>query len=326
MRGGRRGATLAAGLLLFVAALAPRQSGAFCRTTTCAATGDCAPRECLQDSSTDRECASACPPARCLATDDNGCLTKGIPLFWTRRCLSFSLEATGSPVLGLGYADLLPVAQQAFGLWPQAACSGGPPAIAVTSLAPLTCDVIEQNRTGPNANGVIFQDQRWDYGTEIIGLTTVSFDGRTGEIIGADMQINTFIYGVEFTPEGLSYTIAHESGHFFGLAHSREAGSLMFFQSSAGITASPALTPDDVAGICAIYPPLPATSSSAPLCDPDPRAGAFEPAGGFAPDCGGDVTAACAIPPGAPGAGAASIGLAAASISVAGRRRRSRPR
>jgi hypothetical protein len=255
--------------------------------------------------------------------DDNGCLTKGIPLFWGQRCLSFSVESTGSPALGLGYADLVPVVEKAFGLWPQAACGGGMPAIAVISLGSLTCDVPEYNGTGPNANGVIFQDESWPYGMEVIGLTKVAFNTKTGEIRGADMQINTLDYAGEFTPEGLSYTIAHESGHFFGLAHSREFGALMSFQSSAATTVPPALSADDVAGICTIYPPSSSAASSGPMCDPDPRAGRFEPVKGFAPDCGGDVTAACAMAPGTSFGDAPSMALVAVAIAVAAGRRRS---
>jgi MYXO-CTERM domain-containing protein len=313
---------MAAGLSCLVAALAAGPVLAFCRTTTCAV-GPCVPRECMRDdASADPLCATACPPARCRATDADGCLSKGLPLFWGQRCLSFSVQSTGSPALGLSYADLVPVAEKAFGLWPQAACGGGTPAIAVASLGALTCDVPENNRTGPNANGVIFEDDSWTHGVEVIGLTTVSFNAKTGEIRDADMQINTFNYAGEFTPEGLAYTIAHESGHFFGLAHSPTFGALMFFQSSAGTTVAPALSPDDVAAICAVYPP----SLGAPMCDPDPLAGAFEPAKGFAPDCGGDVTAACSLSRAAPeGAAAPSIALVAAAIGFAAGRRRRRP-
>lgn len=57
-------------------------------------------------------------------------------------------------------------------------------AIALTTLGTLSCNLPEYNKTGPNANGVIFRDQSWPYGTEIIGLTKVSFNTKTGEIRG----------------------------------------------------------------------------------------------------------------------------------------------
>jgi hypothetical protein len=310
----------AAGLLVvfLLVALWSRPVLAFCRSTTCSLTG-CVPRECLRDdASTDPECAVACPPAQCRAKDDQGCLSKGIPIFWAQGCLSFAVESTGSPALGLGYADLLPVAEKAFALWPAAACQGGTPAIAVTSLGALTCHAIEYNHTGPNANAVIFRDQSWPYGSEVIGLTTVSFNPKTGQIRDADMQINTFDYAGEFTPEGLEYTIAHESGHFLGLDHSPVGDALMYPRASPGTTVAPALTSDDIAGICSVYPP----SSGAPMCDPDPRAGDFEPAQGFAPDCGGDVLAACALAPGAPDDAWSAIALVVGAAATAARRRR----
>ena len=321
---GRWEARGVAALLLLAGALGSGRALGFCRTTTCAVVG-CPPRACLRDNAADDpECDSDCAPARCLAVDTAGCLSKGIPLSWGQRCLSFSVESTGSPRLGLGYADLVPVAQAAFGLWPQALCQGGTPAVAITSLGALTCDHPDYHPTGPNANGVIFQDDSWARGPEVIGFTLVSFNAATGEINGADMEINTFDFGSEFTPAGLSYTIAHESGHFFGLAHTQVPTALMYFQSSAGTLAAPELTADDVAAICAAYPP----SGSALVCDADPRAGAFEPAHGFAPDCGGDVTAACAVPPGAPPAddGAVSLALGVATLAVVTVRSRRRTR
>jgi hypothetical protein len=322
----RRGTMLAAGGLLLVVAMWARAAQGFCRTTTCSLIG-CVPPECLRDDAgSDAECASACPPSRCRATDADGCLAKGIPIFWEQRCLSFSVESIGSPALGLGHVDLVPVVESAFGLWSAAVCEGGSPAITVTNLDTLTCNLPEYNRTGPNANGIIFRDDSWPYGTEVMGLTKVSFNPRTGEMRDADIQINTRDYAVEFTPEGLAYTIAHESGHFLGLDHSPAGEALMYSRSSAGIRMAPALSADDTAAICATYPP----SLGAPMCDPDPRAGDFEPAKGFAPDCGGDVTAACALAPGriddAPTSVALVIIVGATAVAAGRRRRRRHPR
>src|SRR6185436_15724564 len=103
---GRRGPVLAAGVLILVAGFWSRPVQAFCRTTTCSPIpkSNCIPRECLEDDvSTDLECASDCPPPRCRAKDAQGCLSKGIPVYWPQGCLSFSVQSTGSAVLGLGY-------------------------------------------------------------------------------------------------------------------------------------------------------------------------------------------------------------------------------
>src|SRR3954463_1019975 len=111
---GRRGPVRAAGLLILAAALLSRPVQAFCRSTTCSL-GGCVPRECLRDDAgADPACSAACPPATCRAKDDQGCVSKGIPLFWAQGCLSFSVQSTGSPALGLGYDDLVPVVEKAF--------------------------------------------------------------------------------------------------------------------------------------------------------------------------------------------------------------------
>src|SRR5207253_2466481 len=146
------------------------------------------------------------------------CYASGIPLFWRQRCLTFSVGAAGSPTLGLDYGAAESLVQAGFELWPNAYCGGTTPTIAIMNRGPLTCDRREFNATGPNANAVLFRDSGWRYDGSIIALTSVVFNSRTGEILGADMEINSG--GYRLTPINLQYVVAHESGHFYGLDHS----------------------------------------------------------------------------------------------------------
>ena len=91
----------------------------------------------------------------------------------------------------------------------------------------------------------------------------------------------------------------------------------MFYQVVATVTVGPVLTADGTTAMSTVYPPSSSTTSlsGAPLCNRNPRAGAFEPARGFAPDCGGDVRAACAIAPGAGEADASAVALLALALA-----------
>ena len=240
----------------------------FCRTTTCAV---------------------KTPPDSCVRDFNTGCWTSGIPLFWPRECLSYAVNVAGSPGLGLDYAAALAVVDRGFAHWPTASCTdGGSPSVAFMSRSGLTCDRVEYNPTGPNANAILFRDSGWTHDPTALALTTVAFSVKTGQILDADMEINTIVA----MPIDLEFVVTHESGHFVGLDHSPDTGAVMFFQYSgpANATGDAPLAPDDIDAICAAYPPSRATP---PVCD-------YEPDKGYATDCGGDVTAACAVAPVSP--------------------------
>lgn len=230
--------------------------------------------------------------------------------------MSFSVEQTGSPKAGLDYASALQIVSGAFARWPAATCEDGAPSIAVQATAPLVCERVEYNPTGPNGHGVIFRDDSWPHDPAIIGLTTVTFNVKTAEILDADMEINTAEQ--PFTPDIMSFVVTHEAGHFFGVDHTRDPSAIMYPQFSGFVAAGGvALTPDDVAAICAAYP---ASRPRSTTCD-------FEPPKGFAPDCGGDVVASCAIHVGEPPSTPDEVLLAAlmTGIVAAATSRRRRP-
>src|SRR6266700_3810687 len=246
-------------------ALPASPAWAFCRTTTCAVLKP--PQSCQHD-----------PVTKCWAT--------GIPLSWTTQCMSFSVNVHASPLLGLNYDDALAIADASFTRWPLATCpDGGSPSIAYSSKGGLTCSLVEYNANGPNANVVVFRDDVWTHEPTALALTTVHFNVRTGQILDADMEINTQSSQVGIAD--LPFVITHESGHFGGLDHSHDPNAVMFFQYSGVASPDVRLTDDDVAAICDAYPP----SRPVPaVCD-------FDPPKGYATDCGGDVQAACSVDP-----------------------------
>ncbi|HXN33175.1 MAG TPA: matrixin family metalloprotease, partial [Polyangiaceae bacterium] len=200
-------------------------------------------------------------------------------LFWSNPCVGYSIQRSASSQVSL--ADATRVAAQAFSAWSSAACANGSPSITAVALAPVDCaDVPSQEHNSV----IIFRDNGWPYAdsANTLGYTTLTVNTCTGEIYGADIEINSSDYQLSASgpvPAGgydLASILTHEAGHFLGLAHSAEKSAVMFASYHAGSTA---LTLDDIGGICSIYSgdgtrntslgPVASTS----VCDPSPRLG-----------------------------------------------------
>jgi hypothetical protein len=227
-------------------------------------------------------------------------------VYWSNRCVGYSIQKDASKQVTLAQATQ--VAAQAFGAWSAATCNGGgAPSIKAMAEDPVECSTVQYNCDGPNQHVIIFRDDGWPYAndpTHSLALTTVTYDSMDGEIFDADMEINssdnTLIVDGPVPDAGadtdgggaypLLYIMTHEAGHFLGLAHSPDANAVMYALYHAGWQS---LTPDDVAGICAIYPPdgtrnTTLGSLTAGACDDTPRHGftTMCGAGDMGIDCG----------------------------------------
>ena len=276
--------------LAFVAALAGSSGAhAFCRSTTCS--GSC-------------------------VRDENDCKIDGLPLFWASSCVGFSLQENGSE--HIAFADFEAVAIQSFVAWSELDCGGGLSSIAFTRLADVACHRAEYDPSGPNANVVMFQDYKWDYqGTDnTLAKTTVTFDSDTGEILDADIELNhafnELTVGDDQVVYDLQSILTHEIGHLMGLDHTLDAIATMNAGYAPGDTDLRDLESDDIAGVCAAYPPdRPAT------CRPEPRGGLADACSTSDDDEG---EGSCAMAP-APRSHGAVPWLVAALAMLASRRR-----
>ncbi len=205
------------------------------------------------------------------------------PLLWTRPCVGVSLQVDSSEQVSLDIANA--VVTQAFESWEEPACdpmTGGKPNIHVENLGPVDCNLVQYNSKAANANLVVFRDKNWPHpsGPHNIALTTVTYDVRTGEIYDADMEVNTFGFGIT-TSDGnvqtdLLSVMTHEAGHFLGLTHSLDSTATMWANYTTGDIGPRTLGVDDIGAICYAYPPVDPPIDKA-TCNPIPRHG-FSPA------------------------------------------------
>lgn len=287
---------------------------AFCRSTTC----DPQTANCPRD-----------------ATD--ACIEKGAPLYWASSCLTLSVQRDASPRQGIEYDATVGVLQRALDAWTSVDCAGqGPPSIRAEISEAVECRSSELNDDRGNANIIMFREDDWPYAAaeDAYALTRVRFGAESGQIWDVDIELNategSLSIGDPVQGADLDSIVTHELGHLLGLDHTLQAEATMFARYVEGDDSLRTLEADDVAAICAVYPPdrKATTASCEPrrgfsaLCgadqEPGSGPGSEEPADA---DSGGCSVAAPLAPVGSRLPYAAAIAM---SLLVARRRRASR--
>lgn len=179
-------------------------------------------------------------PARAYRCLRLGCPAWCAPVSVTLTARSEDLEAI-APGTSLG------TVQQAFTDWSRVPCAALSVSVseALSTTAPFF---------GDGASEVGFVDSDWPFDANAIGISDVQVVG--GCIMEADTLLNgqnfSWVLGAGDAGNVNAYgVLLHESGHFFGLGHSGEARSVMWFLYRGG---RPTLEQDDLDGICALYP------------------------------------------------------------------------
>ncbi|HVJ19216.1 MAG TPA: matrixin family metalloprotease [Polyangiaceae bacterium] len=255
-----------AGLLVLAALLVPRPAAAYCLSMGCDKTK---------------------PELACSL--EGGCMVNHLPLFWPTSCISFSVQEDGSRADNISYDTAKRVIDTAFRTWISADCGGGAlPSISIETTEAVACDHIEYNTKGANANVFLFRDDEWPYTNTLdaLALTTVSFNPETGAIYDVDVEVNSFEANLTVDEanarDDLPSILTHEVGHFLGLSHSQVETATMRKYYETGNLDLRTLDVDDVAGICAAYPP-----------DRDLPPANCEPRHGFSRECATDEEAGC---------------------------------
>jgi MYXO-CTERM domain-containing protein len=305
---------LVASALAACAVTAAPDARAFCRTTTSAVPADFSPTQ-------------------------NHCWSEGLPLWWKNACVSYDIQQNASRQIT--YEDARSNIAIAFSQWTARTCptddaGASRVSIDVVDKGKVDCNQVQYNSDQPNQHVILFRDDAWPHNdsSNTLALTTVTFNPDTGEIYDADMEINTasvrMSVGDPVPSDGFDFlsVVTHETGHFLGMAHSGDVHATMYAHYTQGSTYMRALSPDDIAGICTIYPPdgtrtvdkSVSASGSVPEglpCDPTPRHG-------FSSECATTQTKGCAIAPPTEdaGAGGGALAMAGAALLIMMRRRR----
>jgi hypothetical protein len=216
-----------------------------------------------------------------------GCITLGVPLAWASMPVTFELNQAASAHVSL--AEATPIFDAAFAVWAAASCptdgAASHPSLSFERLATTDAAFVQCNGADAEAceqaeaigpHQILFRDDAWPYddSANVIALTTVTFGVDDGHMRSANMEINAHDFTISVVdppPVGeisLTAIARHEAGHFIGLAHAQTTSAVMyaFYQPSAID-----LTPDDVDGVCTVYPPAPPSRGCA--CSAGGRAG-----------------------------------------------------
>src|SRR5678816_1526331 len=187
------------------------------------------------------------------------CASQGPSLFWKNKCVGYAVAKAASKKADLPKARS--IVATAFETWttPNKVCT---PGVHVLEQPTSDANQIGFNKVGRNENTVVFRDDSWPYDDagNPLALTTVTFNADTGEILDADIEVNTAdksVTSAEPLPAqgyDLQSIITHEVGHYFGLAHSKVNGATMEPRYDRGQTGLRTLELDDLQGICTIYP------------------------------------------------------------------------
>lgn len=179
------------------------------------------------------------------------------PLFWRYRWVHVRAAADSCADVPEGSVAL--AVDRAVATWNLAAegCSDfrlfhdGPPSGLATNLDRGAHD---------GENRIVWREDEWPDEPEILALTTVVYRVSTGQILDADIDLNgVHHYWTDTTEPGsaatdVENTLTHELGHLIGLAHAVDPEATMYPESAPGDLEKRSLSPDDIAGICYVYP------------------------------------------------------------------------
>jgi Matrixin len=250
---------------------------AFCRSTTCI---DCAAGS-----------SESCKDGKVCDRDNNGCKAEGAPLYWAKSEVHVAYHRDTSPFPNATQSEVWSALRIASQIWSDVECTDVDGKKRPTSLIVIEdeqSDVQIPVLVGPNddyqkQNLILFRTKGWPYPKavgETIAVMKPVFSNKgtsAGQFLRARIEINAsefkFSLPDQAAPADQDYkdlvaVVTHEMGHYLGLAHSNAPNSIMTDNYCAQqttrcngrpIAEQRRLADDDVAGICAIYPPKAAT-------------------------------------------------------------------
>lgn len=184
----------------------------------------------------------------------------GIPLRWGPGPIVVELALDDVPD-GVDVAAARQAAKAAFAAW--AATLPGPTTIEVVDVpGPAARATSKDHR---NVVRWVHRDWARSYEPDALAITIVTHDPDTGRITDTDIVINAEKYQWTTAPDpgdcggayDLENVLAHEVGHFLGLAHEKQLREATMYPSTRACSIEKRdLAPDDVAGLRYLYEEL----------------------------------------------------------------------
>ncbi len=196
----------------------------------------------------------------------------GTALEWGRRCIGYHVHDGGSDDVVL--EQVVDAARKSFAAWQDVQCSD----LELHYLGLTNDGRVGYHPSWANINVVVFREteEAWPHASGVIALTTATFCTDpsnsacpVGRVVDADIEMNgaDFAFSTSPLPRLVRFdirnTITHEAGHFIGLDHTPVETATMYASAPAGERSKATLDPDDVEGMCAIYP-----AGEAAECEP----------------------------------------------------------
>jgi hypothetical protein len=181
----------------------------------------------------------------------------GWPVRWPAREIPYMINRKGfdgilPAVNGEINPEVLSTLRQSMRQWSDANCSD----FKFTYMG-LTDVAAHSPEDGVNV--ITFVDDRWAETSATIALTSTTMT-QQGVLVDADMEFNVRAHRFTVTtPVGsgamdLANTTTHEAGHMLGLDEAAGKEATMYYSAPTEESQKRDLHPDDIAGICAIYP------------------------------------------------------------------------
>lgn len=230
---------------------------------------------------------------------------------WSKLTVKYNIQRGGSPDFerkpdGSINQELYLAIRDSFKTWNDVSCS---------DITFVEAGLVDRSELGLKCSdegtnesiNLIMWPEEWAYSNGIYALTSVTFNSKNGVIFDADIEFNErFNYtntdSQQDTIVDVKNTLTHEIGHFLGLDHEDSIPeATMYSMAPEGELEKRDLHPDDIDGICAIYPTGQPATNEPPvnLCGND------NPGGGI---CGDGCITAPTAPP-TPWVGLILIGL-----------------
>ena len=210
--------------------------------------------------------AGVCLPVSALAYQRSTVQgVSGRYLYWYGRTITYVINKAGCK--DVPFQDAVGAVKRSFFTWAGSSCTdlyflyGG---VVTSTQTNLT---LGQDQKPDDQNMIIWREKWPPTGSsnglltkDVPAVTTVMYEQRNGVIFDADIDLNgQYFYWTTTSDKtkiatDIQNTLTHEIGHLLGLAHVGDKDATMYEKTFQGETTKRALHPDDVSGVCAIYP------------------------------------------------------------------------